>query len=167
MFNYTGFTGIVKNYLEIDMPFFPVIPNDHVVPTMRPGHHECAESILIVDIHVILIHTGLAVSIGCTPGCEQSTCLRISHGHSIQHFAGAKNRYGHLMQQLVVDSGLGHLAYITSEIFIHDHSVFIVLAGYCVGHTKDAHESTHVYFRNALVVKRQHQAINCYLDKGV
>jgi hypothetical protein len=71
------------------------------------------------------------------------------------------------MQQLVVDSGLGHLVYITSKIFIHDHSVFIVLAGHCVGYTKDTHESAHVYFRDALIIKRQHQAIDCYLDQGV
>jgi hypothetical protein len=70
MFNYTGFTGIVKNYLEIDMPFFPIIPDRYVVPTMCPGHHECAKSILIIDVHMIVIHTGLTVSIGCTPGCE-------------------------------------------------------------------------------------------------
>ena len=95
MFNYTGFTGIVKNYLEIDMSFCPIVPDGYVVPTMCPGDHECAESVLIIDIHVIFIHSSLAVSISIGPGCEQSTSLRISHGHSVQHFSGAKRRNSH------------------------------------------------------------------------
>jgi len=68
MFNYTGFVGIVKNYLQANMSFCPIVPDGYVVPSMCPGHHERAESVLIIDVHVIIIHTSLTVSIGRTPG---------------------------------------------------------------------------------------------------
>ena len=50
-----------------DMPFGPRIPNDHMVPTVGPGHHEQAKSIVIVDVHAVIFYTGLYATTGFWP----------------------------------------------------------------------------------------------------
>ena len=68
MFNYTGFVGIVKNYLQANMSFCPIVPDGYVGPSMCPSDHKGAQGILIIDVHVSFIHSGLAVSVGISPG---------------------------------------------------------------------------------------------------
>jgi len=68
MFNYTGLICVVKSYLQINMSFCPIVPDGYVGPSMCPSDHECAKSVLIIDVHVSFIHSSLAVSIGVSPG---------------------------------------------------------------------------------------------------
>jgi hypothetical protein len=42
MFNYTGCTQAVNNYLQTDMPFGPVVPDVDLAPAMAPSDHERA-----------------------------------------------------------------------------------------------------------------------------
>ena len=49
------------------MPFCPGIPNDHVIPSMCPGHHKQAQGIVIVDVHTIVVDPGVDVSTAVGP----------------------------------------------------------------------------------------------------
>jgi len=77
------------------MPFGPIVPDRDLAPAMSPGHHECAESVLIIDVHAIFLHTGLAVSGGSSPGRQLSAGIGITNSHRVQRFGGTKIWYGH------------------------------------------------------------------------
>jgi len=100
MFNYTGYMLPVKKYLQADMPTGPVVPDVQLRPSMRPSYHECAQGILIVDIHTVFFHTSLAGSIGCGPTGQKFASLWVSKCHNIQCFGCAKIWNGHLLDQV-------------------------------------------------------------------
>jgi len=146
----------VKNFLETDVPFGPIVPDRDQAPTVCPGHHECAESVLIIDVHAIFFHTSLAVTIGRGPAVEIFTGIWISYGHCVQGLAGAKIGYGHLVQELIGASGSGQLMYMLCKLIIDVHAVIVVFLCQRVVESQYTHESAHVYFGNALVIQDQH-----------
>ena len=60
------------------MPFWPRVPNDHMVPGMAPGHYEHAESVVIEYVHAIIVHSGGNATTGLSPACEPVSSLSIA-----------------------------------------------------------------------------------------
>lgn len=73
----------------------PHVPNDHVVPTVGPGHHEQAQGVLIVNVHAIFVHASLNCAAGGAPRLKTGSGIWISRDHSVQDFAGANSGHGH------------------------------------------------------------------------
>jgi len=123
---------------------------------MRPSDHKSTQSILIVDVHAVFLHTCLIVSVGCDPGAQLFTGLWISYRYGIQCFNSTKIGYGHLVQQLIWGSGAGQLMYMTGKLIINIHTVIIEFLGYLVVQAHQTHESAHVYFCDTLIIQHQH-----------
>lgn len=60
------------------MPFWPGIPDYHVVPGMVPGHYEHAQSVVIEYVHAIVVHSGGNATAGLSPACEPVSGLGIA-----------------------------------------------------------------------------------------
>ena len=114
------------------MPFGPIVPDVYCSPPVGPSYHKRAQSILIVDVHTVFVHTGLTTSVGGGPGAQVFTGIWISKGYCVQCFGRAKIRYGHLMQRLIRGSRAGHLIYIASKIVVNIHTFIIKILGYLV-----------------------------------
>jgi hypothetical protein len=59
------------------MPFCPVIPNNHMIPGMAPGHNKHAQSVVIKHVHAIVIHSSGNATTGLSPACEPVSGLGI------------------------------------------------------------------------------------------
>ena len=77
---------------NINVPFCPRIPYDHVVPTMRPRYQKQAKSVVIEYMHAVVLHTGLYTSAGTRPFSQTVSGFEISYDHSIKGFPWSKTR---------------------------------------------------------------------------
>ena len=77
------------------MPFCPGIPNDQVVPTMCPGNHKQAQGIVIVDVHSIVINTGMDVSTAVGPFGQATFGVWHSQDYRIKGVPIFRRRCGH------------------------------------------------------------------------
>jgi hypothetical protein len=64
-----------------NMPFDPRIPNQNIVPIMRPSYHKQAQGGVVKNMHSIIFNTGRYALAGIGPVCEQFSCRGVTHDY--------------------------------------------------------------------------------------
>lgn len=93
--NYTGLDHCVKKKSPGDVPFCPEIPDHYRIPAVAPGHHEHAESVVIVDVHSVVLYPGCYAAAGSSPALQSFAGLIITHDDRVQGLIGFPHRQGH------------------------------------------------------------------------
>ena len=78
------------------MSFVPGVPDCDIVPALRPGHLEHAETAMFEYLHAVGFYGDLAVGFP-RPGLQLLFCVFISHDHNVHGLRGPEIADGHLM----------------------------------------------------------------------
>jgi len=54
----------MSSKLKSNMPFYPWIPNNNIIPTVGPSYYKQAQCAVIKDVHTIVVDSG----------CDATTC---------------------------------------------------------------------------------------------
>jgi len=79
---------------NINMPFGPWVPDDQIVPAVIPGNDKKAQTVVIKQVHAVVLHPGRDTPAGLGPACEQIASICITHDHGKKRlFATIRNRH--------------------------------------------------------------------------
>jgi hypothetical protein len=71
-----------------NVPFCPRIPNDQAIPPMLPGHNKQAQTIMIEQVHAVILHSGCYTSAGARPFGQEIASIWVSQDYGKKGFAG-------------------------------------------------------------------------------
>ena len=57
----------MSSKLKSNMPFYPWIPNNNIIPTVGPSYYKQAQCAVIKDVHTIVVDSGCDATTGCGP----------------------------------------------------------------------------------------------------
>jgi hypothetical protein len=82
---------------NINMPFGPWVPDDQIVPAVIPGNDKKAQTVVIKQVHAVVLHPRRD-TFGCVgPTCEHVPGICITQDHCEQRFTRTVSGCGHLV----------------------------------------------------------------------